>query len=222
MINAILFDFDGTLLNRDESVKKFITNQYDRLHQWVGHVPKETYVARFIELDKRGYVWKDKVYQQLTRECQITGLTWEALLKDYLHEFKHHCVPYDGLIQMLERLKSRNILLGIISNGFGQFQLDNIKALGIAEYFNVILISEWEGIKKPNPKIFNRALKKLNVSSSQTIFVGDHPENDVYAAQHVGITGIWKKDLQWDNVQADYTIQQLGELPQIITNLNEQ
>lgn len=75
MIKAVLFDFDGTLLNRDASVKAFIDNQYDRLKKWIGHIPKEQYMTRFIELDKRGYVWKDTVYQQLTQEFSITAIT---------------------------------------------------------------------------------------------------------------------------------------------------
>ncbi|WP_218240944.1 HAD hydrolase-like protein, partial [Pseudomonas sp. 2822-17] len=76
-------------------------------------------MARFIELDQRGYVWKDKVYQQLVEELQITQLTWEDLLEDYLREFKNHCVPFDQLIVMLEKLKQRNLKLGMITNGFG-------------------------------------------------------------------------------------------------------
>lgn len=56
MIKAAIFDLDGTLLNRDESVKIFIDKQYDRLHKLLGNIPKEKYVKRFIELDNRGYV----------------------------------------------------------------------------------------------------------------------------------------------------------------------
>lgn len=83
MIKAVIFDLDGTLLNRDESVRKFIDNQYERLNKWVGHIPKEKYITRFIELDNRGYVWKDKVYQQLVGELDITEIPWEGLLQDY-------------------------------------------------------------------------------------------------------------------------------------------
>ena len=221
MIKAVLFDLDGTLLNRDESLKGFIDNQYQRLNKWLGHIPKETYISRFIELDNGGYIWKDKVYQQLSQEFQISGITWEGLLQDYINEFKDNCVPFKNLIQMLEELKSSNFHLGIITNGYGQFQLDNIKALGIENYFDVILISEWEEIKKPNPKIFLRALEQLKVSPSQSIFLGDHPENDIKAAQNVGMKGIWKKDVRWDSVKADFTINNLAELVIIIKKLNE-
>jgi putative hydrolase of the HAD superfamily len=211
MIKGVLFDLDGTLLDRDASVKSFINRQYERLN--FGYIQRERYVERFIELDQRGYVWKDKVYQQMIEDFVITEYTWEELLQDYINEFKNHCVPFPNLIRMLEELESRNLLLGIITNGRGQFQLDNIKALGIKRYFDSILISEWEGVKKPDPEIFMRALKRLNVSASQTVFVGDHPENDVKAAQHVGMKGIWKKDFQWNEVEADFIVNDLAEIP---------
>ncbi|BAC12888.1 HAD family hydrolase [Oceanobacillus iheyensis] len=219
MIKAVLFDLDGTLLNRDESIKGFVNHQYERLKKWVGHIPKDKYITRFLELDKRGYVWKDKVYQQLIQEFDISKMTLEDLLQDYISEFRFNCVPFDNLIQMLEDLKSKNVLLGMITNGYGQFQMDNIKALGIERYFDVILVSEWEGIKKPDPEIFKKALEKLDVPPEQSIFVGDHPKNDVKAAQSIGMKGIWKKDLQWNDVEADFTVNDLMALPLIVKNL---
>lgn len=216
----MLFDLDGTLLNRDASLKIFIENQYDRFNHLLSHLPKESYIDRFIMLDNRGYVWKDKVYQQLVDEFKITGLTWQHLLQDYISEFKSSCVPFDNLISTLEKLKDNNIVLGMITNGKGQFQMDNIKALGIKEYFETILISEWEQMKKPDSKIFLRALDKLNVQPSESIFVGDHPINDVQAAQNIGMTGIWKKDSQWDNVEADYIIEDLAEIHSAVEKLN--
>ncbi|MEH7384674.1 HAD family hydrolase, partial [Bacillus sp. JJ1521] len=147
-------------------------------------------------------------------------ITWEELLEDYISMFKNNCVPFANLIPMLEELKGDGIQLGIITNGKGQFQMDNIKALGIEKYFDIILISEWEGIKKPDPRIFMKALAQLNVQPNQCIFVGDHPENDVKAARKVGMKGVWKKDYQWDHVDADYTIKDLEELPSLIKKLN--
>lgn len=219
MIKAVLFDLDGTLLNRDESLIGFIKNQYERLNRYVGHVQKDQYIERFIELDERGYVWKDRVYRRLTYELEIVEITWEELLQDYIDNFRFNCVPFDNLIQMLDELKSKKILLGMITNGFGQFQMDNIKALGIGQYFDVILVSEWEGVKKSDPEIFLRALKQLNVKPEQSVFVGDHPTNDVKAAQSIGMKGIWKKDSHWGDVETDLIVDDLSELPSIIGNL---
>ncbi|MBP3951557.1 HAD family hydrolase [Bacillus suaedae] len=216
MIKAAIFDLDGTLLNRDESVKQFICNQYDRLIDFLGHIEKATYVNRFIELDMRGYVWKDRVYQQLVEEYSINGITPEQLLEDYKKEFKNYCIPFPHLTEMLVTLKENNLLLGMITNGYGQFQMDNINALAIKEYFNVILISEWEGIKKPDQEIFNRAIQSLGVEPGECVFVGDHPENDIRAAKKVGMIGIWKKNFQWEHVASDYTIEDLAELRVIV------
>lgn len=221
MIKSVIFDLDGTLLNRDASLEKFIEGQYERLNKLVGHIPKEKYTARFIELDFRGYVWKDKVYQQLVGEFDITGITWEDLLQDYISQFKNSCVPFPNLIIMLEILRSNNLVLGMITNGKGQFQIDNIRALGIEKYFKTILVSEWEGLKKPDPQIFKRALEQLNVSPSESIFVGDHPKNDVQAAQNIGMVGIWKKDMQWNNVDADFILDDLSEISLIIEKLTQ-
>ncbi len=85
MIKAVLFDLDGPLLNREESVKKFIEKQYDRLHNQLDAISKERYISRYIQLDNRGYVWKDQVYQQLVDEFSIVTITWEELLQDYIN-----------------------------------------------------------------------------------------------------------------------------------------
>jgi putative hydrolase of the HAD superfamily len=219
MVKAVIFDLDGTLLDRDTSVKIFINGQYERFSQWFSHIPKETYTSRFLELDCRGYVWKDKVYQQLVKEFQIKGITWEELLEDYLLQFRHSCVPFPHLIPLLEELKRRSIVLGVITNGKKQFQMDNIKSLGIEPYFKTILVSEAVSYKKPEPQIFMMTLKQLGTSSSETIFVGDHPEKDIQGARQVGMITVWKKDNQWQNVKADYIIDDLLQLLKIIEEM---
>lgn len=128
MMKAVIFDLDGTLLDRVASVKNFIDSQYERFANLVGHIPKENYIQRFIELDNHGYVWKDQVYQQLIREFDIRGITWQDLLLDYKNQFRNSCVPFPNLISMLKELKGNNLILGMITNGYGQFQMDNIKA----------------------------------------------------------------------------------------------
>lgn len=220
-MKAILFDLDGTLLNRDASVKVFVEKQYERLQDVVGHISKQRYIERFIELDQRGYVWKDKVYAQIVQEFAITKMTAEQLLEDYLHEFKYSCVAFPNLLKMLESLKNAHYRLGIITNGYGQFQMDNIKELQIEHYFDIILVSEWEGMKKPDERIFLKALNQLQVAPCESVFVGDHPENDVRAAKQVGMKGIWKKDAGWEEVLADAVIEDLLELVPVLESFEK-
>ncbi|KYG88930.1 HAD family hydrolase [Metasolibacillus sp. FSL H7-0170] len=221
-IKSVLFDLDGTLLDRDASLLHFVDAQYERYLQALGHIPKQKYIERFITLDNRGYTWKDKVYEELIVEFAITNIKAEQLLNDYVTNFSNYCVPFPAVHKILQWLRERYYKLGIITNGIGQFQLNNIRELEIEQYFDAILISEWEGIKKPSAEIFLRALQKLDVAAKNSIFIGDHPVNDIAAAQAIGMLGIWKKDAHWsDEVSADFVVENLSEVTDIINRLNQ-
>ncbi|QHJ70040.1 HAD family hydrolase [Planococcus halotolerans] len=222
MIKAVIFDLDGTLLDRDKSVEKFIYGQHKRLESALGHIDQSHYTQRFLELDNHGYVWKDKVYQQLIEEFDITGMSKEQLLKDYLTHFAAQCVPFPHLVPMLKELKTDNILLGMITNGYTDFQSGNIEALGIEQYFDAILISEKEGLRKPDKRIFEKALERLGVQADQAIFVGDHPTNDVEASANAGMTSVWKRNLQWETADAHFIIDGLDEIPGLVQKLEKQ
>jgi putative hydrolase of the HAD superfamily len=213
MIKGFIFDLDGTLLDRDSSLKAFIVDQYDRISELYS-VDKDIYVNRFIEMDNRGYVWKDKVYQQLVQEFNV-AYAWEDLLDDYIANFQHHCIGFSNLHEVLLYLKSCDLKLGMITNGFGEFQTKNVRALGIESYFDTILISEIEGIRKPDPEIFIRALNHLGLSPEEAVYVGDHPINDVTASKNIGMKGIWKEDLYYDQTfERDFTVKDLLDLKQ--------
>lgn len=219
MIKAVIFDLDGTLLDRNRSIKDFIEKQYDRFSPKLKSISKEEFVSRFLELDNRGYVWKDRVYEQLVDEYQITGVTWDCLLQDYRNYFKESCLPFPHVRETLMSLRENDLLLGIVTNGYGPFQMDVIKALEIERFFGTILVSEWEELKKPDPRIFLRAAQQLGVSPHECVFVGDHPVNDVRAAEQAGMKGIWKRDSYWQDVGADCVIEDLSELPPIVEKL---
>lgn len=217
MIKSVLFDLDGTLLDRDASLEKFVTVQHDRLATYLNCIPKRDYVAKFIELDCRGHVWKDEVYQSLVAEFKIDGLSWQELLDDYETQFMFHCVPFRYLAEMLDALKKQGYLLGIVSNGLGSFQTRSIDGLQIRDYFDEVLISEIEQVRKPQPEIFNRALRRLRVSAKESVFVGDHPEADIIGAKGAGLRAIWKRSPYWSEAkEADAVINELNEILPII------
>ncbi|WP_236634906.1 HAD family hydrolase [Alteribacter lacisalsi] len=174
MQRAVLFDLDGTLLNRDASVDCFLAGQYKRYEQVMFHVPFDVFHRRFKELEKRGYVWKDKVYAQMIEEFNLHGVSADELLGDYVSRFHEHCVPFDSLTHVLTSLKEQSLALGLISNGRTAFQLANVEALGITDFFDTVLISEQEDLRKPDRAIFERACERTGVKAEACLFVGDH------------------------------------------------
>ncbi|PEJ03218.1 HAD family hydrolase [Bacillus wiedmannii] len=212
MIQAVLFDLDGTLLDRRQSLEQFIYDQYNRFSSHLMSIEKTEYCSRFLELDNNGYTWKDKVYATLLCEYNITTLTPEQLLHDYITNFQHYCIPFQNMHELLQRLTQQNMKIGIITNGFTDFQMNNLRALNIHTYTNTILVSEAEGIKKPHPEIFERALQKLDVKASECLYVGDHPENDVLASERVGILGVWKRDSFLGDFEHPRTVNDLLEV----------
>ena len=220
-MKSVIFDLDGTLLDRDASVEQFISVQYDRLTEYLSHIPKDDYIARFIELDCHGHVWKDKVYQALVAEFAIEEMSWQSLLEDYEMQFQCHCVPFQFLSEMLNELKQHGYLLGIITNGRGLFQTRAIEGLGIRDYFDTILISEVEQVRKPQVEIFQRAMDRLGVLALDSVFVGDHPEADIAGAKGAMMKTIWKRNSSWTEAKgADAIIDELTEIPSILKRFN--
>ncbi|MEM8672289.1 MAG: HAD-IA family hydrolase [Cyanobacteria bacterium P01_G01_bin.67] len=217
MVEAVIFDLDGTLLDRDSSLQNFVANQYDRFLTSLGHIDKQDYISRFIELDCRGHVWKDKVYQRLIEKFEISRVNWQYLLNDYETQFINHCLPFPHLIETLNWLKQQNYLLGMITNGRTVFQSNSIQGLGIEDYFDTIVISEAEQIRKPQPEIFQIALSRLKAIAETSVYIGDNPQADVVGAKNAGLKAIWKRNQFWSEPkEVDAVVDGLDEILPIL------
>ena len=96
---------------------------------------------------------------------------------------------FDDVRPALEALAGRGLKLGLVSN-FEPW-LEEVLALeGVDHLFSAVAISGKLGVAKPEPAIFEAALRQAGVPAGATVHVGDQPTNDVEAARAVGITPV--------------------------------
>lgn len=214
-IQALLFDLDGTLLNREMSLVRFIADQHLRLIAPISNCPADVYQTLFIEWDQRGLVWKDRVYQQLVAHFQL-DVSPEMLLDDYLTGFAKTSVLFPGTISLLESLSS-SYRLGLITNGRSDLQRSVIEAHGLQHFFDPILISEEVGLSKPEPALFLRPVQAFGLEPEQVLFIGDHPLHDVAAAKAVGMPALLKS-----TALVEGTLHDWSQLLPFITRLNQE
>ncbi|MCF6409301.1 HAD family hydrolase [Pseudalkalibacillus salsuginis] len=220
MIKGLMFDLDGTLLDRTRSLQEFINTQYERHADLLQKVTSQNYVEDFLEYDQNGYLHKKHVYRKLVEKYKLDHHLYDILLADYYMEFHGHCVPMDDLDVLISYLKESSLMSGLMTNGETIFQTKTIEALSLEDVFHCALISEEEGIKKPSPEFFYRGLQQLDLQSNETIFVGDHPYNDIQAAKKLGMYTIWVKSIYYEKPkEADFMIDSLSEIPEIVQSL---
>ncbi|OYQ36339.1 noncanonical pyrimidine nucleotidase, YjjG family [Flavobacterium cyanobacteriorum] len=117
---------------------------------------------------------------------EVIGLVGQEYV-DRLPDYNH---LYDGALEILDYLKPR-YSLHIITNGFKEIQASKIKNANIAHYFTTVTNSDIAGCKKPNPLIYEFALKAANADKSTSIMIGDCIEADVQGALDFGLDAIY-------------------------------
>ena len=97
---------------------------------------------------------------------------------------------YNDALNLLNYLKPK-YKLHIITNGFAEVQTKKLEHSGLNQFFETVTNSETAGVKKPNPKIFEFALKQANTNPISSLMIGDSLEADIQGAQAVGIETIY-------------------------------
>lgn len=89
----------------------------------------------------------------------------------------------------LASLQEQGYFLGVISNSVGTIE-DQLKDVGMRDYFQAVFDSAIVGVEKPHPEIFQMALASAKVTASEAVFVGDTNATDVGGAQLAGLHGV--------------------------------
>jgi putative hydrolase of the HAD superfamily len=194
---AVLFDLDGTLFDRDVAVRILSESQYVAFERELTGVSREPFVSRLLELDAHGFGDKEMVYKRLALEFDLPQGLAPKLVEDFWGRYHRFCRPFPDAIKTLEQLRARGKTVGLITNGRQVIQNGTIDALRIRPLLDTILISEVEGVRKPDRAMFERAAARLGVAPAECCHVGDHPEVDVAGAIGAGMNAVWKRVPYW-------------------------
>ncbi len=175
---AIVFDLDGTLLDTLED----LTNSVNHALSQLGYPTRRLDEVRFMV---------GNGVRTLMERAVPTGISAEdfekcfALFKEYYDVHCNDCTrPYAGISELLHALKERGYRLAIVSN-----KIDHaVKALQQLYFQDVpVAIGEKEGLRrKPSPDMVHAALRELQVSTEEAVYVGDS-DVDIQTAANSGL-----------------------------------
>jgi len=204
-VKAVIFDFIGTLTDvKNYSLEVSKMKLYKAIVDAGFNVDVKNFLEAYRQTHEKYRVIR---YQKL---IEVSNAVWisEALnnlgfktspddtyikaavnvfFEDYLNSFQlRPCTR-----KMLGKI-SIDYKLGLVSN-FTHAPVIHaaLRKLGINHFFNIVLISEEIGWRKPNIKIFKEALKRLNVTEKETVYVGDSPLEDIEGAEAAGMKTIF-------------------------------
>ena len=235
---TVLTDYIGTLVN---SPNYSIDASRKKLHKALTEAGFETGMAEFLE----AYIEAHEKYRVVRYEQlrEVTNAVWvcEALnslgcsasaddlrIKTALNVFFQDYV--DSLEfrpcakKLIKRIKE-NCKLGLVSNfTYAPVVYASLRKLGINQFFDAVLVSDENGWRKPHKRIFLEALRKLQVTAEEAVFIGDSPVEDIKGAKEIGMKTVFVssqfyslKDLQDSREKPDFVA---GDLHQIYRNFS--
>lgn len=240
-IEGVLFDLGHTLLYFDGDWTQSIPQSDAQLVaslQLAGYqIDRQQFIPRF-----RSQL---QAYHK-ERESEFIEYTTAYILRQVLAEFGYSVVT-DGIIRnalasmytvtqaswkpepdahsTLETLLQDGYRLGLISNAGDDADVQTLlDQANLRSYFEVILTSAGQGIRKPNPVIFWTALERLKIPPARAAMVGDTLGADILGAHNAGIFSIWierhgdtpANRAHADTILPDATIHSLADLRSLL------
>jgi HAD superfamily hydrolase (TIGR01549 family) len=206
-IKAIFFDLDGTLRHSVPSGGEVFTdyvttlglqvNEESRLRAlrwehlyWANSVDlRDDLLAHSFDTEK---FWIEYSRRRLIALGASAQWAREYAAKASIHMgefYRPESIVPDDVRRVLPQLKQAGYILGVISNRDKPFQ-DVLEEHGIALFFDFSLAAGEVNIFKPEPGIFEHALRGVSLSPQEAIYVGDNYFADVVGARRAGLQPI--------------------------------
>ncbi|NOW04992.1 YjjG family noncanonical pyrimidine nucleotidase [Clostridium beijerinckii] len=225
---VILFDADDTLFDFKKSEREAFKNtilefniNYDENYHLKIYQDINTAIWKEFE---QGLITQEKLkVERFKRLADKLKISFDEIefAKSYMQNLSNCSFLFDGSLELIEHL-SKNYKLSIITNGLTSVQENRIRKSIISKYFEDVVISEEISISKPNPKIFEHALKNISHTNKSTVLmVGDSLTSDIQGGINFVIDTCWynpNKLKNNSNMTPKYEISNFDELKHLLTN----
>ncbi|MBL07169.1 MAG: hypothetical protein CL773_05545 [Chloroflexi bacterium] len=213
---GVVFDLDDTLIDRKSAYNQFIEIMHDNFEIFK-HFSKIKAQEYFWNLSPNNSFNIQKALEKIKSDFNEFNMNYEEFYEFYYDNMSRLVKPFNGVAKFLDELKTKNIKLGIVTNG-GMHQYKKLKNTGLENKHDFVIASEIFGYEKPHKKIFIETLRQLNLSPKEVenvVFIGDNPYTDIIGAQSVGFKTIWismGREYPKDLRPPDYMISNFKEL----------
>ncbi len=180
MIDAVLFDLDGTLADTAPDMVRTVNVMRER--RGLAHVPLSQ-VRPFVSRGARGMIMS-------AFDIGSDHPGYSAMREEFLDIYAGNlCVDtclFPGMDDLLEDLESRAIGWGVVTNKFERLARPVMAGLGLAQRAAIIVGGDTCARAKPFPDPLLHAVATMGVAPKSTLYVGDD-ERDVQAARAAGM-----------------------------------
>ena len=206
MIKAVFFDWFNTLAHFDPPREVLYSQAFEQFG--IELSPKETI---------RGILTADRHYFEENAKSPVRERNPQEQLEVYIHypktilaqagievaeevpikiiqtvvqQYKEmRFALFDDVLSTLKTLKEQKLTLGLLTN-LDRDMKPICQELGLEPYINFTVTSGEAGADKPEPPIFQAALRQAGVEAAEAVHVGDQYKLDVIGARGVGIAPI--------------------------------
>ena len=232
MYKDLFIDFDDTLYDTYGNSVISLCETYEAYHLdryfTAPQVFYDAYWAANIDLwtryskgeITRPYLIVERFRRPLSvgRGLEVT----EQLCLEMSDRFLDFCSSKSGVVegahQLMDYLKRKGYRMHLCSNGFHEVQYKKLRACGLYDYFDTVILSEDAGFNKPSPQFFEYAFSKSGANRDTTLMIGDNFQTDILGAKQAGLdTAFYNRFPEYPAPEpVTYEVSSLRELMEIL------
>jgi putative hydrolase of the HAD superfamily len=235
-IKALAFDVNGTLIDilTDENMEEI----YRSLRHFLTYQGIDISRADLRDLYFRLMKEQQGASPELYPEYDAVDI-WRTILMDHQSPFtrslpttQRDTMPlflaqmyraisrkrlqlYPYVQETLEKLRTR-FPMAIVTDAQSAFAMGELHHVGLTDYFHPIIVSGDYGYRKPDPRLFQKALEGMGVTAAETLYLGNDMYRDIYGAKQAGMQTLLFNSPQGDktypDTSPDFTITDYREL----------